>query len=411
MAVSVLVALALQGLVWWLLVHYFRTRHAWYGFYDISDIGLYQDYARQFARGLQPYSVVPVEYPPLAIPLMSVAQWLSAWFDYKDAFAGEMIALCAAAASLSTAAVVRLSRGMAGPLTAAIAFAATTLAAGPIVANRFDIAVALDLALFAYCISRRRWAWAAASLGIGFALKLTPALLLPLVLVLAPKPRQWLAAGVAFALAALLPFLPYLLRAPRSLRYIFTYHAGRPLQIESLYSTPYLLGHAFAGSRVGQVVIGNSHGSQSLNARGTETLASLSLWIMTASVVALTIVLWQNRRHLRWALADAPFVMLALVVIFLCTSKVLSPQFMIWTLPLIALLAASPRPSRRVAAFLLWLAVGLTQLGFPSRYWDLVALRTGPIVLLGIRNCLLLSTAVLVVMLLWRRPRRGREGS
>src|SRR5512142_1448231 len=98
MLVSVLVALSLQVLVWWFIVHYFRTRHSWYGFYDISDIGLYQDYARQFARGLHPYSDVRVEYPPLAIPWMSLAQWLGAWVDYTDAFAGEMIVLCVAAA-------------------------------------------------------------------------------------------------------------------------------------------------------------------------------------------------------------------------------------------------------------------------------------------------------------------------
>jgi len=404
MQLSVLVALVLQALVWWLIVHYFRTRHLWYGFYDITDIGLYEDYARQFARGLHPYSDVPVEYPPLAIPLMSLAQWLGPWVDYQDAFAGEMIALCFAAAGVTTAAAARLSHGFSGPIMAAVAFALLTLFAGPIVANRFDIAVALDLSLFLYCVSRRWWTRAAACLGVGFALKLTPAMLLPLVFLLAPKTRQIAGAGFAFLAAALLPFLPHLLRSARSLRYIFTYHAGRPLQIEGLYSTPYLLGHVITD---GHVVIGYSHGSQSVNAKGTEMLASLSLGLMVACVVGLYLLLWRRRRWLRSSLPDVPVAALALVLIFLCTSKVLSPQFLIWTIPLVGLAMASARVGSRVAGLLLSAAVILTQIVFPARYWDLVALHTGPIVVIAIRNVLLLSTTVLLAVMLARR--RGRR--
>jgi hypothetical protein len=401
MLVSVLVALMLQALVWWFILHYFRTRHPWYGFYDISDIGLYQDYARQFARGLHPYSDVRVEYPPLAIPLMSLAQWLGAWADYADAFAGEMIALCVAAAVVSTAAAVRLSQGFAGPIVAAFAFAFVTLFTGPIVANRFDVAVALDIALFLYCVSRRWWTLSAAVLGVGFALKLTPGMLLPLIFLLAPKAKRIAWAGLSFFVAAALPFVPYLLRSPRSLLYIFKYHAGRPLQIESLYATPYLLGHAIAGWGA---AVGNSHGSQSVNGAGTGTLASLSLWIMLACVAAFYLLLWRRRKELRASPADVPAAALALVLLFVCTSKVLSPQFLIWSLPLVALVIATGTSRIRMAGGLLACAVLLTQMIFPSRYWDLVAMHTAPVVMVAIRNLLLLSTGVLLAVALLRRP-------
>jgi len=406
MLVAVLVALVLRALVWWFIVHYFRTRHTWYGFYDITDIGLYQDYARQFARGLHPYSDVRVEYPPLAIPLMSLAQWLGAWVDYADAFAGEMIVLCVAAAVVSTAAAVRLSQGLAGPLVAAFAFAFVTLFTGPIMANRFDVAVALDIALFAYCVSRRWWMRGAAILGIGFALKLTPAMLLPLIFLLAPKAKQMVGAGLTFLVAATLPFLPYLLRSAGSLLYIFNYHAGRPLQLESLYATPYLLGHAMAGW---SVVVGNSHGSQSVIGAGTATLASISLWIMLAGVAASYLLLWRRRKVLRASLGDVPAAALALVLLFVCTSKVLSPQFLIWSLPLVALVMAAGTARVRMAGYLLASAVLLTQMVFPSRYWDLVAMHTAPIVMIAIRNLLLLSTGVLLAVTLLRIPAPVRD--
>ncbi len=404
MLVSVAVALLLQALVWWIIVHHFRTRHTWYGFYDISDIGLYEDYARQFARGLRPYIDVRVEYPPLAIPLMSVAQWLGPWVDYRDAFAGEMIVLCVAAAVVSTAAAVRLSSGFAAPIVAAFAFAFATLFAGPIVANRFDVAVALDIALFVYCVSRRWPMRAAAVLGIGFALKLTPAMLLPLVFLLAPRMKQIVGAGLAFVLAATLPFLPYLVRSARSLLYVFKYHTGRPLQIESLYSSPYLLGHAIAGW---QTAVGNSHGSQSVIGAGAGTLASLSLWIMLAFTAAFYLLLWRRRRDFRASLADVPAATLALVLIFVCTSKVLSPQFLIWSLPLLALVIAVGTARARLAGCLLACAILLTQMVFPPRYWDLVAMQTAPIVMIAVRNLILLCAGGLLALSILRKPAYG----
>jgi hypothetical protein len=400
--VSVVFALALQAIVWAAIVHYFITRRVWYGFFDVSDIGLYRDYAGQFARGLHPYSNVPFEYPPLAAPLMVLARWIGDWtgWDYDTAFATEMVGLCAAAACFATAVAARLAAGFGRPIATAVAFALITLFAGPIIANRFDIAVALDIAVFAYCMARRWWWVAGAILGVGFALKLTPAMFLPLVLVFAPRLRQFAWSALAFLVAAALAFLPHLLRSKAALLYVFKYHGERPLQIESLYSTPYLLGHVLAGH---SVVIGNSHGSQSLIAPGAETLAACSMWIMAACVSAFYLLLWRRRWYLRQSPSDVSFAALGLVLVFLCTSKVLSPQFMIWMLPLVALVTASPRVSRRRVGYLLLAAVLLTQVGFPSRYWDLVALQPVPVILVSVRNLILMICAVLVTLLLSKR--------
>jgi hypothetical protein len=335
---------------------------------------------------------------------MSLPRWLGRFAEFETAFAAEMVALCAAAAAFSAAAAARLSRGFGRPMATAVAFAVLTLFAGPIIANRFDIAVALALAAFLYCVARRWWWVAGASLGIGFALKLTPAMFLPLVFILAPKARHIATAGVAFVVAAVLPFVPHLLRSGRAVFYIFTYHGERPLQLESLYASQFLLGHVLAGHNV---VIGNSHGSQTVTAPGAAHLAALSLWLMAACISGFYVLLWRRRHWLRRRPSELAFAALGLVLTFVCTSKVLSPQFMIWTFPLVALVIASPGGGRRLVGGLLLTAVLLTQLGFPSRYWDLVALRTGPVVLVAVRNLILLSSALLVVVLTVRRPDRG----
>lgn len=404
MAISLAAAVVLQAIVWWLLVHYFKTRRVWYGFFDLSDIAVYQSYANRLAQGLHLYTDVPFEYPPLAAPLMALPNWLPPAIDYWWAFACEMMVFCAIAAVFATATAARLARGYGRPLVTAIAFALVTLLAGPIVANRFDIAIGFDLAVFVYCMARRWWWPAAALLGLGFALKLTPALLLPLVLVLAAKPRRMVKVVLAFVVAAVLPFAPPMFRSDQAWLNVFRYHAARPLQIESLSSTPYLLAHVLVGQ---QVLIGNSYGSQSLTAPGTETLASVLMVAMPASIGGLYLLVWRRRHYLRRSPSDIGLVAFGLVMTFICTNKVFSPQFLMWTFPFVALLASTPLTSRRVLSGLLIAAAVVTQVEFPSRYWDLVALHTTPILLVAARNLILLTSALLAVVLIWKLPRRG----
>jgi hypothetical protein len=56
----------------------------------------------------------------------------------------------------------------------------------------------------------------------------------------------------------------------------------------------------------------------------------------------------------------------AVLVAFVALGKVLSPQFLIWLLPVVVLVR------RWDATLLLVAALVLTQLWFPFRYWDLV---------------------------------------
>ena len=105
----------------------------------------------------------------------------------------------------------------------------------------------------------------------------------------------------------------------------------------------------------------SGHGSQNLHATGTGVAAVL------LSLVQLAVLAWIWLRRpgsaeelVRWSAAA--------LVAFVALGKVLSPQFLIWLVPAVPLVAGlrGLRASVLLAAGLL-----LTQLWFPSRYWAL----------------------------------------
>ena len=91
----------------------------------------------------------------------------------------------------------------------------------------------------------------------------------------------------------------------------------------------------------------------------------------------------------------------ASVVAFIAFAKVLSPQFLIWLIPLVPLVLGRVGV---IASALLAASLITTQLWFPYRYWDMVALESATWLVL-VRNLLLVALfAVLLVAI-----RRARE--
>jgi len=101
-----------------------------------------------------------------------------------------------------------------------------------------------------------------------------------------------------------------------------------------------------------------SHGSQNLAGEGT--LATATAVVQVAALLALWA--WSVRRPDELVRASA-----ACVAVFIAFGKVLSPQFLVWLIPLVPLVRG-----RRgaVATLLLAAAFLLTQVWFPRHYWD-----------------------------------------
>ena len=380
------------------MVYLFGVAHVWYGLHDISDTVIYADYANRIAHGLRPYIDFPVEYPPLAIPLFMLPGHSANVIAYTDWFNVEMFVACAAAAAATAAAAARLWVTGRKAWLAAVAFPVCVLATGAIIGNRYDAAVALVLAVFLLLLAYELWTPAALVLGIGFALKLTPAILLPLVLVLAVRRRTIGWSIVYFGVAAVLPFVPFMIHGMKGLEYPFTYQLHRPLQVESVLAAPLLLGHVFNAI---WVEIGTSYGSQFIAATGAQTLARISGFLELAALAVTYWLIWRRRATLRATPRLVPLAVLALILAFMTFGKVLSPQYFIWILPAIALVM----PERRALGLVLLGALLLTQIEFPAEYWSFVlGLHTGAVLIVVGRDALLCVAFGLSIWHLWRLP-------
>jgi hypothetical protein len=370
--------------------------------FQIIDTPTYQRYGDSIVdAGAVPYRDFSLEYPPGALPVFILPS-LAPADDYRTVF--EMV-MAACGAVMVALVVVTLAAVGAGTtrLFAAAAFAGLApLALGPVVLTRFDLWPAMLTAgvLAALVTGRSRIGFGL--LGLAAAVKVYPLVLLPIALVYVGRRHGAREAGACLAilvavLAAVL--VPFAILSPDGLLDSFERQTGRPLQVETLGASILLAAHQL-GWYAPTVV--DSFGSQNLAGGLPDALAAAETALQLLAVVGTWVLFATTRGRQEQLLAAAA----AAATAFVSLGKVLSPQFLIWLVPLVPIVAGG---YGLAASGLLLVALVLTHLWFPSRYWDLVDLDGGPAWLLVSRNAALL--ALLVVLGVAIRRVRGSPRS
>jgi uncharacterized membrane protein len=359
----------------------------------ITDTPLYQGYGEKIVDGKVPYRDFPVEYPPAALPVF-VLPALADHDDYESAF--ELLMWTCAVATIVLLAVT-LSAAGAGAvrLYAATAFAGIVpLLLGSVILTRFDLwPAALAAGALAALVSGRD-RLGLGVLGLATAAKLYPAVLLPIALVWVARrrgPREAAVGLGVFAAVVVAIVLPFAILSPGGVAHSLTTQLGRPLQIESLGAAILLAAHQLG---LYDPTVVSTHGSQNLSGGLPGALAAVETALQLVALVAVWHLFARGRPDRERLLVASA----AAVVAFIAFGKVLSPQFLIWLLPLVPLVSGSAG----IAAC--WMFAGVlvtTQLWFPHRYWDVVALDSvGWLVL--VRDVLLV--ALLAVLVAAIRP-------
>jgi uncharacterized membrane protein len=232
------------------------------------------------------------------------------------------------------------------------------------VLSRFDLWPSALAVLALATALRRHWAISAVLIGTAFAAKLWPALLVPLVAIWIARSEDGRAAGRWLAIAvgtAAAWFAPFLALSPGGVAHSFHAQFARPLQLESLGSSVLIAWHHIVGTRY---FVESSYGSQNLIGPGTHAAA-----IVTSAVGLLALAgLYAAFARGPSEAADLIRYAAAAVAVTLAFGKVFSPQFLIWLIPLVPLVRG--RRGLR-ASTMFFLALLLTQLWFPERYWPL----------------------------------------
>jgi hypothetical protein len=253
-----------------------------------------------------------------------------------------------------------LSTSFWAPLFVAVA----PLALGSVVLSRFDLwPAALTVAALALLVAGR-FRLGLGALGLATAAKLYPAVIAPVAVAHVWRSRgrrEALLCGGAFLGVFAAIVLPFAVISPGGVWDGFWQQAGRPLQIESLGAGLLLAAHHLFGL---ELTMESSHGSQNLAGTAAGVLAVVSTLVQ--AIVLAAIWIWHARgpaTRERLLTASA-----ASVCAFVAFGKVLSPQFLIWLIPLVPLVRGR---QGLAASGLLAAALVLTQLWFPFRYWEL----------------------------------------
>jgi hypothetical protein len=336
------------------------------GFYEreqIVDTPVYERYGDWMVDGRVPYRDFRPEYPPGALPAFAlpslVASDEAGPQEYSEAFEW-LMASCGVVLLILVGATLRSLGAPPGRLVAALAFAALApLALGSVVLSRFDLwpAALTAGALAALVAGRNRLG--SGVLGLAVATKLYPGVLVPLAAAWVWRRcgrREALVCGALFVAVLAVCFVPFLVVAPDGVASSLGRQLSRPLQIESL-------GSALLLALDVDVEMESSHGSQNIAGTPGLVAGTLATCVQAAALLALWVVFTRGTMSAERLIRFAAGAVLA----FVALGKVLSPQFLIWLVPLVPLV----RGRRGLAASaLLGVALVLTQVWFPFRYWD-----------------------------------------
>ena len=324
------------------------------GFYrhsQIVDTPTYQRYGDAMRHGQVPYRDFQLEYPPAALPVFVIPSLLRSQdgdlSGYRQGFEAEML-VCGALVLLFMLSVLLSARGRCASDRRGAGLRRTCAAPARLgralpfrpVAGRADDGRARGLRRRAAAARRRR----ARAGGRGEALPGGAR----------PASRRSGSGGgaagvscsscaVVFAAVLALCFGPFVALSPHGVWHAVTTQTSRPLQIETLGAGVLLVAHAVGGLGI---TMRSGHGSQNLAGRGPDALATVQT-VLQAAALIVTWVWFARGPATRERLVRASA---AAVCAFVAFGKVLSPQFLIWLVPLVPLVWGRRGHRRKRAA-------------------------------------------------------------
>jgi Glycosyltransferase family 87 len=387
-----------------------------------SDVTVYATYGTKMLDGAVPYRDFAMEYPPGAAVMFALpatravaggstdnVSWTPlnvAGRRYYRGFESLVVLLMGAIVVLTALTLRAMARPNRTVLLSLAVVASSPLLIGQVLTERFDVwPAALTSAALAASI-RGRYRLGGTLLGLGAAAKIYPAILLPVLVIVAARQRGAreavfvVGATVGVVAAVLLPFsFASFSGTFRSLRVQFT--GG--LQIESLASS-LIVAASHAGNKLSALRLPKPSDFTTQGAGGGLIRIDLvgpgvgvTTTVMNVMLAVALCALWASLvRSKRDAREDLLRYAAGTVATALVLGTVLSPQYVVWLIPLVPLVGGR----RGTAAILLFIvAAGLTNVWIPDKYFAYQeGLAAGPAAILLLRNLALLAVALVLLL-------------
>ena len=379
----------------------------------LGDVKIYSGWAKILETGTYPVHDTQWQYPPAAALIFLFPLLLMhIGFSYIVGFFFLALAADLAVFLLLLGHADRnaTADGADPHLTGVWAWTVGGFAIGPLLLMRYDVIVTA-LAVGGLVAPARsvkvRWALRGALLGLGAMVKVWPG---ALVLGLPPKgPGRrafgW-AIGTALASTAILS-----LSMTGALSFL-SGQSNRGIEVESVLASPFMVASWFGYP----VKVVHQYGSFQISGPGISAVASFAELL---TVVGVGVVLWWRLMRFRprsWTpglMYDTAFTVLLVLVV---TSRVLSPQYLIWLLGLAAIVLTENGPVRRGTvmarpACLVVLCALVTQIEFPLLFGEVMGGQFGGTMVVALRNLVLVIACVQALRRLWQAGAREPQES
>ncbi|MEI7029718.1 glycosyltransferase 87 family protein [Streptomyces pratensis] len=349
---------------------------------DVSVI--YRGWYEVLLSGTYPLDDVTWQYPPAAA-LAVLSPALLPFWEYASAFF-VLVLLCDA---LVLGLLLYAGRRPGMRRAGAWVWIAGVPLVGPTGYARYDLMVTA-VAVAALLAGARRPGVLGALAAFGALLKGWPALLLVGVRPGRAARRAWTSAALtAAALAA-----GFALWMPGAFAFL-AFQRDRGTEIESLGALVLHIARQFGWQ--GRVEL--RYGSMEFIGPYVELVSTLALGLAVAAMGWLVVWRLRARTFAAHTPADAAFTA---VLLFTVTSRVISPQYVVWAVGLAAVCLAFRATSMTLPAVLVLVAAGVTLLEFPVGFGHVVASDAWGVTLLVVRNGLLAAASLVAARRLWR---------
>lgn len=350
-----------------------------------GDIRLYEGWAAVLRQGRFPTGDWNWQYPPGAALAMLLPEWL------PGGYLGGFLTLAALADAAVLVLLLRFA-GRGGSVAGVWTWIAGIPLLGPIAYARYDILVAA-VAVGALALTARA-VLSGALVGLGAMLKAWPALLLVGI----PRGSHTRRAVGATAVACALLAVGLAVLLPGSLNFL-AYQRGRGVQLESVPGSVFLVARHLGWDGTNPF----RYGAREFVGPGVGAVR------VVAPLLTLAALGWllHWRRRAGWHPCMPHDAALTATLLAVVTSRVLSPQYLVWLVALAAVCLAQRETSQRTVALLLLACTALTQLEFPVLWAGVVGARLPADLVLLVRNTGLVCAAVLSARALWRSTVRA----